>query len=87
MRCWGFEVWNEANLEVFWTGTQEEYFRLYEVAARAIKSVDERLLVGGPSTAAAGWISDFLDFVVHEAPPLDFLSTSDSRRPDRTPRP
>jgi len=25
---WGFEVWNEANLEVFWTGTREEYFRL-----------------------------------------------------------
>ena len=28
---WGFEVWNEANLEVFWTGTQDEYFRLYDV--------------------------------------------------------
>jgi xylan 1,4-beta-xylosidase len=23
---WGFEVWNEANLEVFWTGTRDEYF-------------------------------------------------------------
>ena len=45
---WGFEIWNEANLEVFWSGTQDEYFRLYEVAARAIKAVDERLLVGGP---------------------------------------
>ena len=63
---WGFEIWNEANLEVFWSGTQDEYFRLYDVAARAIKSVDERLLVGGPSTAAAGWIADFLDFVVAE---------------------
>jgi xylan 1,4-beta-xylosidase len=72
---WGFEIWNEANLEVFWTGTQAEYFRLYDVAARAIKSVDERLLVGGPSTAAAGWIGDFLDFVVGEGSPLDFLST------------
>jgi xylan 1,4-beta-xylosidase len=72
---WGFEIWNEANLEVFWTGTQAEYFRLYDVAARAIKSVDERLLVGGPSTAAAGWIADFLDFVVGEGSPLDFVST------------
>jgi len=72
---WGFEIWNEANLEVFWTGTQADYFRLYDVAARAIKSVDERLLVGGPSTAAAGWIADFLDFVVAEDSPLDFLST------------
>jgi xylan 1,4-beta-xylosidase len=72
---WGFEVWNEANLEVFWSGTQEEYFRLYETAARAIKAVDERLLVGGPATAAAGWIVDFLDFVVESRAPLDFLST------------
>ena len=72
---WGFEIWNEANLEVFWTGTRAEYFRLYDVAARAIKSVDERLRVGGPSTAAAGWIADFLDFVVAEDSPLDFLST------------
>ena len=72
---WGFEVWNEANLEVFWSGTRDEYFRLYEVAVRAIKSVDERLLVGGPSTAAAGWIVDFLDFVQEHGIPLDFFST------------
>jgi xylan 1,4-beta-xylosidase len=72
---WGFEIWNEANLEVFWSGTQEEYFRLYDVAARAIKSVDGRLLVGGPATAAAGWVVGFLDFVVANDSPLDFFST------------
>ena len=72
---WGFEIWNEANLEVFWSGTQAEYFRLYETAARAIKDVDERLLVGGPSSAAAGWIVDFLDFVVESPVPLDFVTT------------
>ena len=72
---WGFEVWNEANLKVFWTGTQEEYFRLYEIAARAIKSVDQRLLVGGPSSAAAEWVVDLLDFVRREQLPLDFVST------------
>ena len=72
---WGFEIWNEANLEVFWTGTQADYFRLYDTAARAIKSVDERLQVGGPSTAAAEWITDFLDFVRRHGTPLDFIST------------
>ena len=71
----GFEVWNEANLEVFWAGSQDDYFRLYETAARAVKSVDERLPVGGPATAAAGWITDFLDFVRDSESPLDFLST------------
>ena len=72
---WGFEIWNEPNLEVFWKGTQAEYFRLYDVAARAIKSVDERLRVGGPSTAAAGWIVDFVEFAQRERSPVDFLST------------
>ena len=72
---WGFEVWNEANLEVFWTGTRDEYFRLYDLAVEAVKAVDERLLVGGPATAAAGWIPDFLDHVVGTGAPLDFLTT------------
>ncbi|CAN5768745.1 hypothetical protein BH18ACT15_BH18ACT15_07500 [soil metagenome] len=71
---WGFEVWNEANLEVFWTGTQEEYFRLYEEAARSVKAVDHRLLVGGPATAAAEWLTDFLDYVHQHNCPLDFVS-------------
>jgi xylan 1,4-beta-xylosidase len=75
VRRWGFEIWNEANLEVFWSGAQADYFRLYDVAARAIRSVDDRLLVGGPSSAAAGWIADFLDFVVAEGSPCDFLTT------------
>lgn len=72
---WGFEIWNEANLEVFWTGTRDEYFRLYDLAVRAVKAVDERLLVGGPATAAAGWIPDFLDHVAETGAPLDFLTT------------
>ncbi|SRR5579885_640287 len=72
---WGFEVWNEANLEVFWTGSQQDYFKLYQLAARAIKAVDSRLLVGGPATAAAGWLGDFLQFVRRAQVPLDFLST------------
>jgi len=72
---WGFEVWNEANLEVFWTGTRDEYVRLYEEAARAVKAVDERLLVGGPASAAAGWLGPFLDGVEQRDAPLDFVST------------
>jgi xylan 1,4-beta-xylosidase len=75
VRGWGFEIWNEANLEVFWSGTKDEYLRLYEVAVQAIRSVDESLLVGGPSSAAAGWIADFLDFVVERELPCDFLTT------------
>lgn len=72
---WTFEVWNEANLEVFWSGTQEEHFRLYDVTARAVKEVDAGLRVGGPASAAAGWIGDLLDHLERSGAPLDFLST------------
>ena len=30
VREWFFEVWNEPNLKAFWTGTQDEYFKLYQ---------------------------------------------------------
>jgi xylan 1,4-beta-xylosidase len=72
---WGFEVWNEPNLELFWSGDQADYLRLYEEAARALKSVDPRLRVGGPATAAAGWVADFARFVCERGVPVDFLST------------
>jgi xylan 1,4-beta-xylosidase len=72
---WGFEVWNEANLEVFWTGTREEYLELYRRSADAVKSVDPRLLIGGPSSAAAGWLAPLVDDVVARGSPLDFVST------------
>ena len=57
---WAFEVWNEPNLEYFWSGDAEEYLRLYDTAARAVRSVDAGLRVGGPSTAAVGWVEDLL---------------------------
>lgn len=72
---WDFEVWNEANLEVFWSGTKQEWLRLYDVTALAIKSVDERIPVGGPSSAAAGWVDDLLAHCRHSGSPVDFVST------------
>ena len=75
VREWGFEVWNEPNLEVFWTGTQDEYFRLYAEAARAVKAVDASLPVGGPSTAASEWVPALAEFARENGLPLDFAST------------
>ncbi|MCK5732960.1 MAG: hypothetical protein KAI38_02155, partial [Candidatus Latescibacteria bacterium] len=40
VRSWYFEVWNEANLPLFWSGTKRQYFELYKVSAQAVKSVD-----------------------------------------------
>ncbi len=72
---WGFEVWNEPNITVFWAGRQSDYFDLYDATARAVKAVDERLLVGGPSTAAAGWVDDLLHHANETGVPVDFVST------------
>jgi xylan 1,4-beta-xylosidase len=75
VRRWAFEIWNEPNLDVFWSGTVDEYFHLYDVSAAAVKSVDDRLAVGGPATAAVGWIDDFLDHTNRSGAAVDFLST------------
>lgn len=72
---WSFEVWNEPNLEVFWTGTPEEYWRLYDVTATAVRDVDPGLRVGGPASAAAGWVDAFLAHVGESGAPCDFVST------------
>ncbi len=72
---WSFEVWNEANLEVFWSGTPQEYFRLYDASVRAVRSVDAALVVGGPSSAAAGWVDELLTHLDSSGQPIDFVST------------
>jgi len=73
---WYFEVWNEPNID-FWTGkpAQSTYFQLYDSAARAIKRVDTRLRVGGPATAQAAWVGDFLAHCAASKVPCDFAST------------
>jgi xylan 1,4-beta-xylosidase len=72
---WAFEVWNEPNLEYFWSGSAEDYLRLYDVTARAVRSVDDRLRVGGPATAAVGWVEDLLAHAEAAGTPLDFVAT------------
>ena len=75
IRTWYFEVWNEPNLEGFWTGTKQDYFRFYEVCAREIKSADKSLKVGGPATARCEWVGDLINYCSQNKVPLDFIST------------
>ncbi len=72
---WSFEVWNEANLDVFWSGTEQEYLRLYDVTVAAVRAVDEALVVGGPSSAAAQWVDSLLEQAASSGAPVDFVST------------
>jgi xylan 1,4-beta-xylosidase len=73
---WYFEVWNEPNID-FWAGDpkQATYFELYDHTARALKAVDSRLRVGGPATAAAHWVPEFLKHASEQHVPVDFVST------------
>jgi len=73
---WYFEVWNEPNID-FWNGIprQGSYFELYDHTARALKSVNQRLRVGGPATAAASWVDDFLKHVAENHVPIDFVTS------------
>ncbi len=73
---WYFEVWNEPNID-FWNGIPRDrsYFDLYAHTARDLKAVSPRLRVGGPATAAAAWVSDFLKFTSENHVPVDFVST------------
>jgi xylan 1,4-beta-xylosidase len=75
VRAWFFEVWNEPNLKEFWTGSQDDYFKLYRYTVEAIKGVDPLLRVGGPATAKNEWITEFLDFCEQNRLPADFVST------------
>jgi xylan 1,4-beta-xylosidase len=72
---WFFEVWNEPNLFAFFSGTKEEYFKLYEVTARTIKQVNAGLKVGGPATSCNSWVKDTIEFCEKNEVPLDFVST------------
>ncbi len=73
---WNFEVWNEPNID-FWVGNpkQETYFELYDHTALALKKVNARLRVGGPSTAQAAWTGDFLRHCKEKNIPVDFASS------------
>jgi xylan 1,4-beta-xylosidase len=76
VKSWYFEVWNEPNLSPgFWTGTQQDYFKLYKYAAQAVKSVNKEYRVGGPATAGAAWESELIDYCYKNNLPIDFIST------------
>lgn len=73
---WYFEVWNEPNIG-FWAGNPKmaTYYTLYDHTARALKSVSPRLRVGGPATAQAAEVGEFLKHVHAANVPVDFVST------------
>jgi xylan 1,4-beta-xylosidase len=84
-----WEIWNEPDVQESegksWTGTNEQYFSLYEVAAKAIKTDFPDVKVGGPAVGGAvltkdgkkvatTFVNDFLRYCTEKSIPLDFFS-------------
>lgn len=81
-----WEIWNEPeNRPAMWSGTDEDYLRLYAATARRLKQRWPELKIGGPAVGAAGDVSEsgfaageftrkFLAFCRAEKLPLDFFS-------------
>ncbi len=81
-----WEIWNEPeNRPSMWSGTDEDYFKLYETTARAIKKRWPELKVGGPSLGYTGNLANgkfqggellikFIERCKDRSIPLDFLS-------------
>ena len=87
VESWYWEVWNEPNIG-YWQGTTEEYIKLYDYSADAVKRALPNANIGGPETTGPGWdkaaefLHTFLDHVVHgknyatgkTGAPLDFIT-------------
>lgn len=81
-----WEIWNEPeNQPAMWTGTNEQFFSLFNTTGRRLKKEFPHLKIGGPALGATGEVKDgkFLphgftrDFLAHcqkHQTPLDFFS-------------
>jgi xylan 1,4-beta-xylosidase len=89
LQTWYWELWNEPDLDYYWLGTIEEFNKLYDYTAAALKAVSPTLRVGGPGTTnpiPGRRSQEFLDkFLAHcvnganahtgqRGTPLDFVS-------------
>lgn len=73
-----WEIWNEPNHPMFWKTSPEVFYELFEKTAKALKSYDPSILVGGPALAGGGRSGPFreglLQYCKDHSVPLDFFS-------------
>ena len=68
LETWYFEMWNEPDI-MYWSGTHEEFCKLYDYTEAAIHDACSSLRFGGPATCgplshdgkAANYLRDFLN--------------------------
>jgi xylan 1,4-beta-xylosidase len=70
VESWYWEVWNEPDIG-YWQGSPEEYYKLYDFAADAVKRALPAARIGGPhctgpaASQAANFLRGFLEHVLH----------------------
>ena len=77
-----WEIWNEPDLDPddaadkrTWGGTERQFFDLYEIAAKHLKSRFPHLKIGGPALAGKkDWAERFLVEMKKRGVPIDFFS-------------
>jgi xylan 1,4-beta-xylosidase len=83
---WYFEVWNEPDI-IYWHGTPQQYFKLYDYAVAGVRAALPNAMVGGPATTgpagakSSAFLESFLQHCAHDKSaadgkpiPLDFIS-------------
>ncbi|ADB39924.1 GH39 family glycosyl hydrolase [Spirosoma linguale] len=87
VESWYWELWNEPNIS-YWKGTTEEYIKLYDYTADAVKRALPTAKIGGPEVTGPNWdVSEkffraFMDHVVKGTnavtgkvgTPIDFIT-------------
>ncbi len=95
VETWLWEAWNEPNIG-YWRGSPEEFFRLYDYTADAVKSALPTARFGGPHWAgvlrpeSTKWLDDFFAHVLHgrnfatgrTGSPLDFVAFHAKGQPE-----
>lgn len=81
-----WEIWNEPDVKpAMWTGTDEQFFQLFEITAKKIKSAHPKVKVGGPALGnpvmnentnpqPTPYLAKFLSYCKERNVPLDFFS-------------
>lgn len=87
VESWYWELWNEPNIG-YWKGTTDEYIKLYDYSADAVKRALPTAKIGGPEVTGPNWdvsakfFRAFLDHVTKGknyvtgkmGSPIDFLT-------------
>jgi len=87
VESWYWELWNEPNIK-YWKGTTEEYIKLYDYTADAVKRALPTARMGGPEVTGPSWdksevfMKTFLDHVTKgrnyvtgkTGSPIDFIT-------------